>query len=175
MVGELLWDIYFQTGNIKICKIMFWFMDTSKWNMVLEEKNLLKQGWLVPLFSSSETLGQKDLGYFPDQPPYCGFIWPLLCPQRPQIRGLMPLVRIMMMLKRYQCLGLPLPLRRARRKCSQRKKMGWGLRHMRGISWSPIIFGLCLGNGEFELLKAKPLYSFKTWVISCIWWASLVA
>ena len=74
-------------------------MDTSKWNMVLEEKNLLKQGWLVPLFSSSETLGQKDLGYFPDQPPYCGFIWPLLCPQKPQIRGLMPLVRIMMMVR----------------------------------------------------------------------------
>ena len=38
MVGELLWDIYFQTGNIKIYKVMFWFMDTSKWNMVLEKK-----------------------------------------------------------------------------------------------------------------------------------------
>ena len=158
MVGELLWDIYFQTGNIKICKIMFWFMDTSKWNMVLEEKNLLKQGWLVPLFSSSETLGQKDLGYFPDQPSYCGFIWPLLCPQKPQIRGLMPLVRIMMMVKRYQWLGLLMTLRGARRKCSQRRTMGWGpLRHVSGVSWSPAIFSFCPGKGLFELLNAQPL------------------
>jgi len=36
----------------------------------------------------------------------------------------MPLVRITMMLKRYQCLGLLLPLRGVRKKCSQRRKMG---------------------------------------------------
>ena len=141
----------------------------------LREKDLLKQG-VTGASSSSETLGQKDPRYFSDQPPYCGFIWPLLCPQKRQIRGLLPLVRITMMVKRYQWLGLLLTLRGVRRKCSQRRKMGWGLRQVSGeINWSPVIFDLCPGKGEFELLNAKPFYSFKTWVISCIWWASLVA
>ena len=174
MVGELLRNIYFQTGNIKVCKIMFWFMDTSKWNMVLEKKNLLKQG-VTGASSSSETLGQKDLRYFSDQPPYCGFIWPLLCPQKRQIRGLLPLVRITMMVERYQWLGLLMTLRGVRRKCSQRRKMGWGLRQVSGeISWSPEIFGLCPGKGEFELLNAQPLWSFKIWISHAFdeppWW-----
>ena len=76
----LLWDIYFKSGNIKICKIIFWFMDTSKWNMVLEKKIFWNKEWLVPLFSSSETLGQKDLRYFPDQPP---LLWFHLTPALP--------------------------------------------------------------------------------------------
>ena len=108
---------------------------------------------------------RRDLRYFPDQPTSCGFIWPLLCLWKPQIRGLMPLVRIMMMLKRYHCLGLLLPLRGVRRKCPQRRWMWRGpLRQVSGVSWSPVIFGLCPGKGEFEVLNVRPLYSF-----SCIW------
>ena len=123
----------------------------------LREKSLLKQG-VTGASSSSETLGQKDPRYFSDQPPYCGFIWPLLCPQKRQIRGLLPLVRITMIVKRYQWLGLLLTLRGVRRKCSQRRKMGWGLRQASGeINWSPVIFDLCPGKGEFELLNAQPL------------------
>ena len=136
----------------KMCKIMFWLMDTSNWNMVLEKKKSFETRCLY--LAAQKLWVRRDLRYFPDEPTYRDFIWPLLCPQ---IRGLMPLVRVMMMLKRYQCLGLLLPLRWEKRKCPQRRKMGWGLRQVSGVSSSPAIFSLCPGNGEFELLHAQPL------------------
>ena len=80
----------------------------------------------MPLFRNSETLKlwvRRYLRYSPDQPTYCGFIHSLVCSWNPQI-GLMSLLKITMMLKKYQCLELLLPLRGVRRKCSQRRMLG---------------------------------------------------
>ena len=67
---------------------------------------------------------RRYLRYSPDQPTYCGFIHSLVCSWNPQIRGLMSLLKITMMLKKYQCLELLLPLRGMRRKCPQRRRTG---------------------------------------------------
>ena len=77
------------------------------------------------LYSETQKLWvRRYLRYSPDQPTYWGFIHSLVCSWNPQVRGLMSLLKIMMMLKKYQCLELLLPLRGARRKCPQRRTMG---------------------------------------------------
>ena len=77
------------------------------------------------LYSETQNLWvRRYLRYSPEQPTYGGFIHSLVCSWNPQIRGLMSLLKIMMMLKKYQYLELLLPLRGARRKCPQRKTMG---------------------------------------------------
>ena len=77
------------------------------------------------LYSETQKLWvRRYLRYSPEQSTYCGFIHCLVCSWNPQIRGLMSLLKIMMMLKKYQCQELPLPLRGARKKCPPRRTMG---------------------------------------------------
>ena len=156
IVALIIWT-FVGKGSIDMYKIICLVYGHTSMKYNLRKNSVAtRSDWYLCLVAQKLWV-RRDLRYFPDQPTSCGFIWPLLCPWKPQIRGLMPLVRIMMMLKRYQCLGLLLPLRWEKRKCSQWRKMVWGLRQVSGVSSSPIIFSLCPGNGEFELLNAQPL------------------
>ena len=152
----LIIQTFVDKGSIEMYKIICLVYGHTNMKYNLRKNSVAtRSDWYLCLVA--QKLWVRRLRYSPGQHTSCGFIWPLLCPCKPQIGGLMPLVRITMMLKRYHCLGLLLPLRGVRRKCPQRRWMRWApLRQVSGVSWSLAIFGLYPRNGEFELLSIYP-------------------
>ena len=92
--------------------------------MYLREKSLLKQGVTGASIQKLRNSGSEGILGIPQTNPLCGFIHSHVCSWNPQIRGLMSLLKITMMLKKYQCLELLLPFRGMRRKYPQRRRMG---------------------------------------------------
>ena len=119
-VALIIWT-FVGKGSIDMYKIICLVYGHTSMKYNLRKNSVAtRSDWYLCLVAQKLWV-RRDLRYFPDQPTYCGFICLLLCLQKPQIRGPMLLVRIMMMLKRYHCLGLLLPLRGMRRKCPQRR------------------------------------------------------